>query len=179
LKILITTKRALALFFILYSFSYSLTLDEIIEQGNISNLTKYIKNVTVYYDANKFPDNPKNNDLAILEDEYNVQIVYEYKDDNWNERTDKILAKILNENGGISFSFLLPTRAEPSDFKAYITDTKRVVVDILISKSNKINLTNNINEFMMNKKIKQKDIINIQIEKVDEKTSRIIIIYKY
>lgn len=173
-------KKGFSLFFILILTSAnSLTLDKMIAKKDAEAITKILKSITVVYNENEFPDNPKNNDLAIIEDDYNVQLVFEYIDGIWNERTDKILTHILNSNEKLGFSHLFGFELDQREFQQYTTDKQNIFVEIIISKFNQENLSKKINDFIVNRKIKHKDIINIQINKVDKKSSKIIIIYKY
>ena len=172
-------RKGFILFFILVTSVYAVTLDEMIAKKDGEAITKALKSIKVVYDANDFPDDPKNNDLAIIEDDYNVQLVFEFTDGVWNERTDQILAYILNSKENLGFSHLFGFQLDERDFEQYTSDTKNIFVEILISKFNQENLSKSINNFILKKNIKYKDIINIQINKIDDKTSQIIIIYKY
>lgn len=172
-------KKGFALFFILLTSVYSLTLDEMIASKDIDLISDTLKKIKVVYSENDFPNNPKNNDLAIIEDDYNVQIVFEYKDGVWNERTDEVLAHILNSNEKLGFSHLFGFKLDNREFQQYNSDKQNIFVEILKSKSTQKDLTNNINYFLTSKKIKSTNIINIEINIIDDKNSKIIIIYKY
>lgn len=158
---------------------YAVTLDEMIAKKDGEAITKALKSIEVIYNENNLPDEPKNNDLAIIEDDYHVQLVFEFTDGVWNERTEQILAHILNSKENLGFSHLFGFQLDERDFQQYNSDEQNIFVEILISKFNQENLSKSINDFILKKNIKYQDIINIQIKKIDDKTSQIIIIYKY
>lgn len=171
--------KGIVLYFILVVSVYAVTLDDLIAKKDGEAITKALKSIKVVYNENDFPDNPKNNDLAIIEDDYHVQLVFEFKDGVWNERTEQILAHILNSTEKLGFSHLFGFELDKREFQEYNSDKQNIFVEILISKFSQENLSKSINNFILKKNIKYQDIINIQIKKIDDKTSHIIIIYKY
>ena len=162
----------------MFTYLNAVSLDELIKDKDVKAIKNFLKSIKVVYDENDFPNNPKNYDLAIIEDDYNVQLVYEYINGVWNERTDKVLAHILNSKEKLGFSHLFGFKSDNNQFETESLDKTKIFVEILISKANKIALSKSINNFILLNKIKQKNIINIQIQILNSINSKIIIIYK-
>ena len=118
---------------VLFTYLNAVSLDELIKNKDTKAIENILKSIKVVYDENHFPKNPKNNDLAIIEDDYNVQLVFEYINGIWNERTDKVLAHILNSKEKLGFGHLFGFKSNDNQFeKESLNKTKRFKKKLLL-----------------------------------------------
>lgn len=161
-----------------YAFSFSL-VDSLLEQKDLKQLNNYIQKAILIENDSQLPDNPKENQLLIVDNEYDVKILYEYYEGEWNEKTGPQIAQLLNGGNKTSFHHLFNFKLEKEDFNAYTSDEKLIHIEILKSSYQQDHLNQTIQGFMKQKNLKADDIITMQIQNISQKSCDIIIGYKY
>ena len=184
-------KGLLALFlFISTSYAAQSNLDKLVKENNIQELSRLIKNTKVIEDDTQIPDNPKDNDLIIMENEYDVKILFEYLNNEWNEKSGALIADVLNDQKS-TYIHLFNYKVSNKDFNPYVSDKesvkvsnedKKVVVKILKSKFNDKAINSTIKVYSQKHLIGAEDVINIQVvnikENVNEISCNLIFSYK-
>lgn len=171
-------------------FANSSNLDNLVKNNDIKTLVKLIKNTKVIDDESLLPDNPKNDDLVIMENEYDVKILFEYLNGEWNEKSGKLIADILNDQKS-TYMHLFNYKVSNKDFNPYVSDkeslkvtedAKKVVVKILESKFNDTAINSTIKVYSQKHLVAPDDIINVQITNIktfeDKTNCNIIFVYK-
>lgn len=182
---------ALFLFTATSIFADESKLDILVKNKNIDEITKLIKNTKIIEDDSLIPDNPKNDDLVIMENEYDVKILFEFFDGSWNEKSGKLIADILNDQKS-TYMHLFNYKVSGKDFNKYISDkdsvkvyddgsVKKVVVKILTSKFNDTAINSTLKVYSQTHLVEANDIINIQIVNIqkEEKQTNCNIIFSY
>ena len=182
---------ALFLFTTTSIFAVESKLDILVKNKNIDEITKLIKNTKIIEDDSLIPDNPKNDDLVIMENEYDVKILFEFFDGSWNEKSGKLIADILNDQKS-TYMHLFNYKVSGKDFNKYISDkdsvkvyddgsVKKVVVKILTSKFNDTAINSTLKVYSQTHLVEANDIINIQIVNIqkEEKQTNCNIIFSY
>ena len=178
----------MVLFLFLLTFSEAESqIDNLITKSDNKALVVLLKKVKVIYDESELPDNSKEFDLIIVEDDYGVQSLYELTKGIWNDRSDKIVNQILNKGQGASFSFVSSSKGSydyletETKFSEYTSDKTHLFVEIIASAFKQDEIKNEINKFLQAKNISVSKVINVQIEidPIDKKLCNIIIIYSY
>lgn len=182
---------ALFLFTATSIFADESKLDILVKNKNIDEITKLIKNTKIIEDDSLIPDNPKNDDLVIMENEYDVKILFEFFDGSWNEKSGKLIADILNDQKS-TYMHLFNYKVSGKDFNKYISDkdsvkvyddgsVKKVVVKILTSKFNDTAINSTLKVYSQTHLVEANDIINIQIVNIqkEENQTNCNIIFSY
>lgn len=154
-------------------------IDALLEKQDYKTLGNYIQKATVINHESELPDNASNNDLVIIDNEYDVKIMYEYNDGEWTEKGGEQIAQILNGGEKTTYHHLFNFKLEKEDFNEYTSDKSHFHLEILKSSYKQDELNRTIKEFITAKGLKTSDIINIQIQNITQKDCDIIISYKY
>ena len=160
------------------AFAFSL-VDSLHEKKDFKKLIEHINKATVIEDDNHLPDNPKENQLLIIDNEYDVKILYEYNDDEWNEKGSKEIAQILNGGNKTSFHHLFNFQLDKMDFNAYTSDEALIQIEILKSSYKQDAINRTVQTFIKDKSLESDAIINLQIQNIHKESCDIIISYKY
>lgn len=186
------SKGLFALFLLLATFSFGAEsrLDALTKTKDFESLKALIKDTKIIETEAELPDNPKDNDLIIMENEYDVKILFEYLNGTWDEKGGKEIAAILNDQKS-TYMHLFNYQVNDKAFNPYVSDKesvkvldeeKRVVVKILESKFNDKAINSTIKVYSQKNLITADDIINIQIVNIQTKDSvtscNLIFIYK-
>lgn len=161
-------------------------IDTLLGEKNFQEIKKIIDNTQLIYDETKLPNNAKMGDFIIIENEYGVKSFFEFYDGQWNDKVDPTIAKILENDSGTTYGNLFNYKVDATEFNPYESDnfkytqetTSRVKIKILNSLNNEFEINNILSKFLKNEHIDGNEIINIQIEDLDKKNSKIIVIYK-
>lgn len=173
-------KRAVFTALICFSTVHADSLvDALLEKQDYKTLGNYIQKATVIDHESELPNNPSNNDLVIIDNEYDVKIMYEYNDGEWNEKGGEHIAQILNGGEKTTFHHLFNFKLEKEDFNEYTSDKTNIHIEILKSSYKQDELNRTIKEFITAKGLNSSDIINIQIQNITPTMCDIIISYKY
>lgn len=162
-------------------------IDKLLQNGNLNKLKTLIDNTKIIDNENQLPSSPKENDLIIIDNEYEVKSLFEYHDNQWNDKVNKTIAKLLNNDTGTTYGNLFNYKVNSKDFNPYESDdfkynTQEESSKVHIVFINSINKQNNINKkvtsYLQENMIGVNQIINIQITKTDKPNCQIILIYK-
>lgn len=181
---------ALFLFTTTFCFAAESKIDKLVKEKDFQTLTKLIKETKIVENEMQIPLESKDNDLIIIENEYDVKVLFEYLNGNWNEKTGTEIAAILNDQKS-TYMHLFNYKVNDKAFDPYVSDKesvkvtdedKKVYVKILDSKFNDKAINSTIKVFTQKQLIPTDDIINIQIvnihSKGEETNCQIIFTYK-
>lgn len=180
-------KGLFALFILSYTYSFasSSKIDELVETNKIKELVTLIKETKIIGSETDLPDNPKNNELIIIENEYDIKVLFEYVDDTWSEKSGKLIAEIMNDQKS-TYMHLFNYKVSNKDFNPYTSDKeslkttetdRKIEIKFLDSKFNEQAISSTVKVFTQKNLIAPDDIISIQI--IPEQTScKIILSYK-
>lgn len=183
-------KGLFALLFIT-TFSYAATskIDELVKAENVKELVPLIKNTKIIEDETQLPDYPKENELIIIENEYDIKILFEYVNGEWSEKGGKLVADILNDQKS-TYMHLFNYKVSNKDFNPYVSDKdtlkttdtdKKISLKFIESKFNEKAINSNIKLFMQKNLLEADEIINIQIIPnlgTEQTNCKIILTYK-
>ena len=150
-------KGLIALFlFFSYLNASSSKIDDLVANKNIQELAKLIKNAKVINNEINLPDYPKENDLIIIENEYDVKVLFEYVNGQWDEKSNKTIADVLNDQKS-TYMHLFNYKVNSKDFDPYVSDkdslkvtesSKRVLSKIITSNFNDTAINSIIKTFL-------------------------------
>ena len=181
---------ALFLFISTLSFAAESRIDALVKSKDLQTLSKLIKETKIVENEMQIPDNSKNNDLIIIENEYDVKVLFEYLNGTWDEKGGKEIAEILNDQKS-TYMHLFNYQVSDKAFDPYISDKesvkitdeeKKVVVKILESKFNDKAINSTIKVYSQKNLIAADDVINIQVVNIktvgNETSCNLIFSYK-
>lgn len=156
----------------------------LVKEEKFAQIFKLIKFTPTLSNEEELPDNPKTNDLVIIENEYDVKILYEFFDGQWNEIDGKKIAQILQGDSKSTFHHLFNYKINAKEFNPYVSDnfkvsteTQSIKVKLLKVKFDEKAINKKISDFIAKNEISGDDIINIQILKEDD-TCTVVISYR-
>lgn len=171
-------KGLFALFlFTSFLFANQSRIDTLVKQKDIKTLVKLIKETKVVENEMQIPHDSKDYDLIIIENEYDVKVLFEYLNGTWDEKSGKEIASILNDQKS-TYMHLFNYTVSDKAFDPYVSDKdsvkisdeeKKVIVKILESKFNDKAINSTIKVFSQKNLIAADDVINIQVVNIQTK----------
>ena len=173
---------ALFLFSASTIFAAESNIDKLLQENNIEVLSKLIKETKIIEDEANLPNNPKEHDLIIIENEYDVKVLFEFLNNTWSEKSGKEIANILNDQKS-TYMHLFNYKVSGKDFDKYVSDKdsekvyddgteKKLEVKILSSKFSEKAIKSTIKVYSQTQLIGANDIINIQIVNIREEAGQ-------
>lgn len=152
-------------------------VDALVQKEDYKTLSNYISKALVINHESELPNEAKNNDLVIIDNEYDVKIMYEYLDGEWLEKGGERIAQILNGGEKTTYHHLFNFKLDSEEFNSNTKDDGLVQVEILKSPYKQANLNSTIQEFINKRGINH--VINIQLQNCTQKYCDVVIFYKY
>jgi hypothetical protein len=167
-------------------FSASI-VDDLLQRRDVSAIKRVIGAAQVIDDERELPDRPQEGDCIIMENDYDIKLLYEYHDGQWNEKVDPLIAKLLENDRGTTYKNLFNYKLNASAFDPYISDNfkhtstasqQRIGIKMLYTDCSEKDMSDRINAYLQTAHIDTNQIINIEISGAEKKQCRIIVIYK-
>lgn len=165
-------------------------IKELVDKEEFTQISQLLNSASTIADEANLPDNPKTNELIVVENEYDVKILYEFFDDQWNEIGSKEVAKLLQGDTKSTFHHMFNYKVDAKEFNPYVSDEFKVTTANQEDRSIKVKLLSvdfdektineSVSKYMAENEIPSDDIINIQILNIQEnKNCTLIISHKY
>ena len=164
-------------------------IKEFLEKNEVNQISQLIKSASSITDEADLPDNPKTNELVIVENEYDVKILFEFFDEQWNEISDAKIAEILQGDTKSTFHHMFNYKVDAKEFNPYVSDEfkeetpstniQSLKVKLLRVDFDEKSINKSISEYTTENEILANDIINIQILNTkNDSVCNIVISYK-
>ncbi|KIM09419.1 MAG: hypothetical protein KU28_02055 [Sulfurovum sp. PC08-66] len=161
-------------------------IDKLVENNDTIKLKELIaKTQTVEHDTD-LPRNPKEHDLIIVENEYEVKTLFEFHDAQWSEKSNPHLAILLGNHQGTTYGNLFNYKVNAKEFDPYTKEdfkytqeTKSSVkLKILSSSNNEEDINEAIKTIIFQERIDVNAIISIQILQLNVTKCNIALSYR-
>jgi len=161
-------------------------IDTLLKSNDLVTLKKLIDQAVLLYSDAKLPSNPKEHDLIIIDNEYEVKSLFEFYDGQWNDKVDKRIAKLLENDKGTTYGNLFNYKINAKEFDPYTSDNfkhsdtsiSKVVVKIIDANNSETAINQALSKLMHKEMIDAKDVINLQVTNLDSNPCKIILSYK-
>jgi len=171
----------------LFGFS---KVNQLLEKNDIATLKKLINETKIVDNENLIPREVKEHALIIIDNEYEVKSLFEFHDGQWNDKVNKTISKLLENESGTTYGNLFNYKVNAKEFNPYESDNfkysssndtsklTQIVVKILDANNTESAINQRLQKFLKQEGMGANAIISVQYLQMDKNPCKIILSYQ-
>ncbi|MEA2028411.1 MAG: hypothetical protein U9N49_05500 [Campylobacterota bacterium] len=172
----------------LFGFS---KIDQLIKKNDIATLKTLIDATKIVDNENLIPREVKEHALIIIDNEYEVKSLFEFHDGQWNDKVNKTISKLLENEHGTTYGNLFNYKVNAKEFNPYESDNfkyssttnetsklTQIVVKILDANNTESAINKRLQKFLKQEGMGANAIISVQFLQMDQNPCKIILSYQ-